>query len=583
MAPKRASRRGRNGRPSFAAYCCVRAAIVVLGSTFSVFLLMMSHMQGLHHESPSFAVAHAASGAAGRGAVRTSETDREAPMAREAPAPRLRGAADGLSADVAAGLRAARESPEGFVIRERRPEPAVPPPPPPPPPVAPRAAAPAAPDAELSLEEIVTTLTKFLGEVHDAFAAARQTSKEAIWNAYVAVAERTLVPFERKFAGRTIRPVREDGSVFVSVAAYRDHMLGHTLSELFGNAASPERVVAGVVMQNCVEKCRTGVEVVSKPGEPTRTKVSDAPPDRDGVLEFCSSDAGRPHCEAGRVRVLRVNETESLGPAFARYLASKLWLGEHYYVQIDAHMWTVDGWDEDLRVALRAAPSYPKVVMSAYPPGPDDRGSWKRSPRGTGKLCGAEFSKSSVEAHIIRLSGGGGGGAIAAPAPQPPRSVYVGAGFFAAHASFLGELPFDPYLPFVFMGEEIALTTRFFTNGWDVYAPRVSLFAHQYRPGKLGLPKFWESTDRTFGSGGSNTKLMLMIVDRVKHVVGYPDPPKNAGVLAHLRDPDGPNYGLGGARPLSRFLDMAGLDMVKQTASTQGWCSKGQPPPPEFL
>ena len=41
--------------------------------------------------------------------------------------------------------------------------------------------------------------------------------------------------------------------------------------------------------------------------------------------------------------------------------------------------------------------------------------------------------------------------------------------------------------------------------------------------------------------------------------------------------------GLGGARPLSRFLDMAGLDMVKQTASTQGWCSKGQPPPPEFL
>ena len=159
----------------------------------------------------------------------------------------------------------------------------------------------------------------------------------------------------------------------------------------------------------------------------------------------------------------------------------------------------------------------------------------------------------------------------------------MGAGFFAAHASLLGELPFDPYLPFVFMGEEIALTTRFFTNGWDVYAPRVSLFAHQYRPGKLGLPKFWESTDRTFGSGGSNTKLMLMIVDRVKHVVGYPDPPKNAGVLAHLRDPDGPNYGLGGARPLSRFLDMAGLDMVKQTASTQGWCSKGQQPPPEFL
>ena len=107
MAPKRASRRGRNGRPSFAAYCCVRAAIVVLGSTFSVFLLMMSHMQGLHHESPSFAVAHAASGAAGRGAVRTSETDREAPMAREEPAPRLL-ATDAAQASAPMVLHASR-------------------------------------------------------------------------------------------------------------------------------------------------------------------------------------------------------------------------------------------------------------------------------------------------------------------------------------------------------------------------------------------------------------------------------------------------------------------------------------------
>ena len=126
-------------------------------------------------------------------------------------------------------------------------------------------------------------------------------------------------------------------------------MLANTLTELFTHASKPESIIAGVVQQNCVVKCKTGVQVVSKPGEPVRTKVSDAPADADGVADFCASAVGQPHCRAGRVRVLRVNETESLGPAFARYLASKLWLGEQFYVQIDAHMWARDAWDDELK------------------------------------------------------------------------------------------------------------------------------------------------------------------------------------------------------------------------------------------
>lgn len=38
------------------------------------------------------------------------------------------------------------------------------------------------------------------------------------------------------------------------------------------------------------------------------------------------------------LRVLRINESESLGPAMARFFASKLWHGEAFYMQIDAHM-----------------------------------------------------------------------------------------------------------------------------------------------------------------------------------------------------------------------------------------------------
>ena len=50
---------------------------------------------------------------------------------------------------------------------------------------------------------------------------------------------------------------------------------------------------------------------------------------------FCDGPMGQ-YCD--HLRVLRINESESLGPAMARYFASKLWHGEAFYMQIDAHM-----------------------------------------------------------------------------------------------------------------------------------------------------------------------------------------------------------------------------------------------------
>ena len=47
----------------------------------------------------------------------------------------------------------------------------------------------------------------------------------------------------------------------------------------------------------------------------------------------------------GQVRNLFVNETESLGPAVARYFASKLWHGENFFMQIDSHSLFDYGWD----------------------------------------------------------------------------------------------------------------------------------------------------------------------------------------------------------------------------------------------
>ena len=61
--------------------------------------------------------------------------------------------------------------------------------------------------------------------------------------------------------------------------------------------------------------------------------------------EFCGDAAFSRYCRAGQVRLLAINETESVGPAMARYFASKLWQGEAHFMQIDAHTWFADEWD----------------------------------------------------------------------------------------------------------------------------------------------------------------------------------------------------------------------------------------------
>jgi [Skp1-protein]-hydroxyproline N-acetylglucosaminyltransferase len=113
-----------------------------------------------------------------------------------------------------------------------------------------------------------------------------------------------------------------------------------------------------------------------------------------------------------------------------------------------------------------------------------------------------------VEHRIIRINTGNN---CKGEEEAPTQIAFIAAGFFFTRAEFLTEVPFDPYLPWCFMGEEIALSLRAWTNGWGIYAPRKNLIAHQYRPGRMGLPKFWENTGRVFGRPGPdfNTQVSL--------------------------------------------------------------------------
>ena len=159
---------------------------------------------------------------------------------------------------------------------------------------------------------------------------------------------------------------------------------------------------------------------------------------------------------------------------------------------------------------------------------------------------------------------------------QPKQTAFIAAGFFFARAEFLVDVPFDPFLPWCFMGEEIALSVRAWTSGWDIYAPRKNLISHQYRPGRLGLPKFWESVFRLYGRP-LNNGLQGRIVERVKNLVGYPES-TSAKIVAKgdaLVLLDQEHYGLGSERTLEEYMKLTNIDVNTKTCGKIPWCNQG--------
>ena len=74
------------------------------------------------------------------------------------------------------------------------------------------------------------------------------------------------------------------------------------------------------------------------------------------------------------------------------------------------------------------------------------------------RICDSEIAGAQIEWQIIRL---GSSEAFEETIPDIPRyAPFVAAGFFFGYAQFLHDVPFDPFLPWIFMGEEISMSAR---------------------------------------------------------------------------------------------------------------------------
>lgn len=324
-------------------------------------------------------------------------------------------------------------------------------------------------------------------------------------------------------------------TIFVSIASYRDNDCKNTLSNVFASAKYPERVYVGTCEQNMPE----------------------------AQNESCYVDGSIAAAMADHVRRIQVHALEARGPTWARFLCASLWQGERYFLQLDSHMRLVDGWDEKLIQMERQAVAQSGnelIVLSTYAGLMETYGQYKAGDQealtSSPRMCQAFFN----EQGMVSFHGAN----ILTNTKELVEVPFVAGGlmFFKA-AEFFRLVPFDPYLDDIFVGEEILLSARIWTSGFDIFCPNENIAFHQFT--RENEPKFWANE-----RDDSDADL------RVRYLLGLLKPGQEPTKRA-LRNVG--RYGLGQKRTLEAYWQKAGLD-VNNRRAIKNFCGTDLVPDP---
>jgi len=328
-------------------------------------------------------------------------------------------------------------------------------------------------------------------------------------------------------------------TIFIGIASYRDFQCRQTLETAFRRAENPNRVRVGVVDQIVV-----GEDVACN--EP---------------INPCEEDPEQALCKyKDQVDVYTMDAPLSVGPVFARHLGYRLYRGEYYATQSDAHVSFTTNWDTDIIHQLESTHNE-MAVLSTYltdvQGSIDENGNSLRNTRPI--MCNTYYEGGSQGLHLRHGS-----------QPERPPSIHGtpqlqpwwAAGYSFSRGHFVVNVPYDYLQSMIFQGEEMSIGIRGFSVGYDFYAPERSVCFHHYSVGanskvRSKVKHFWENGNRYAGTGKNAMKRLLGIV----HMTPEVDP-------SEWDHTDIDIYGVGGVRTPEKFYRIFGIDVVKK--KTQG-------------
>src|SRR5262249_9756999 len=142
-------------------------------------------------------------------------------------------------------------------------------------------------------------------------------------------------------------------------------------------------------------------------------------------------------------------------------LTQKLWKDEEFTLQVDSHMRFEPGWDDTL-IDMWKQCGNEKAILTCYPPGFTPPDNFQRE-----WIFG--MAAKAFDQHGILLMHGKPGFRTNHLPDRPIPGAFASACMYFAPASIIKDVPYDPNL--YFFGEEISLTVRFWTHGYDLYHP----------------------------------------------------------------------------------------------------------------
>lgn len=292
-------------------------------------------------------------------------------------------------------------------------------------------------------------------------------------------------------------------TIFVQIASYRDEELVPTLLDCMAKAARPERLSFGVCRQY-------------------------HPDDGFDDLGAFSGDS--------RFRIEDVLYSDSISLCWARSRTQALYGGEDYTLQIDSHHRFVDGWDDLLVAMIEKLPGKPILTGYAevYKPGETLKSCSvsRLSPKGF-------TSRSTIEFGVHRIK----------DATEPIPARFISGHFFFTLGRHCLEYRYDPNL--YFWGDELTLSARSFTLGYDLYHPHIGVTYHHYkRPDSI---KSWSDP-----APGSQRDVWRRVnrtsVQRIEQMLGM----EEHGIFL------GP-HGLGAVRTLEDYERYSGINFSART------------------
>ena len=304
--------------------------------------------------------------------------------------------------------------------------------------------------------------------------------------------------------------------IFVSIASYTDPDLPRTLRDCLDNARWPADLRFGICWQ---------ADMLQPVG-----------------LEEFRSDR--------RFRFASYTVQESEGGTWARSVAQRFWQGEQFTLQIDSHMKFEPRWDQRLIEMMERLPSSkPLITVNSPVFWEDEQGRIQR-----------DVSRGVPSSRVNHWSEPDWAPWVDYGPPVrdfPARNRFITGNFVFTLGEWNEEVPQDP--DHYYWGEELNLTVRSFTSGYDLFLPNEIVAWHRLH--RAGPPRrHWEHGEETVNSKNK------LAIERL-HLL-----------LAGKIDSQRSKYGLGCERTLREFESYSGIDFAGRIAHPDVFT--GRPPDP---